>query len=364
MPKTALPANTLKGRIAESIVAALHRDDEFTQVECNVQLPAKGGTGRTREVDVLLTGRVGGYTLRVAIECKNYNKRVGAPKIDEFAGKLQDVGLPRESAIFVSAVGFTGDALEVADKHGIRLLLLEGLSDNRLATKVFEAMGSTLYVMPTLTKISITGEGDLGMDLTGRRELDPSSFPTVIFDVHNQRNMYVADIAAEVWKKGLLDRQLGKLDVTLEIGENVLWATIYQIYTWRVTQILLFFDIKAFAYTTLGQGESLALRNVVSQSVERHKQTARFPDTSEIKFTELNSQLDLLAYQNQYDAIVGEEWHFTRVIHLPRVRNAGLYFPLSQRVQSQILALPNRQLTPQEWAQLVGTDIDQIGWED
>ena len=364
MLKAALPANTIKGRIAESIVAALHENDESTQVECNVQLPAKNGTGRTREIDVLLTGYVGGYALRVAIECKNYNKRVGVPKIDEFVGKLRDVGLPKQSAIFVSAVGFTKDALEVAAEHGIRTLLLEGLSDDRLAAKVFQAMGSTLYVHPTLTKISIKGEDDLGMDLTARRELDPNTFPTTIFDVHNQRNIFVADVAAEVWKKGLLDKQLGKLDVTVEIGENVLWATVFQIYTWRITQITLSFEVKAFAYTIPGRGEFLMLKNVVNQSVERHKQTARFPDVSEIEFTELNSQLDLFAYQNQYSAIVGEDWHFTRVIHLPRVQNGGFYFPLSKRFETQFLALPNERLTPEAWAQLIGNDIDQIGWEE
>lgn len=362
MSKAALPANTLKGRIAESIVAALHQDDETTQVECNVHLPAKNGNGRTREVDVLLTGQIGGYPLRVAIECKNYDKRIGAPKIDEFVGKLRDVGLPKESAIFVSVVGFTKDALEVAAEHGIRTLLLEGLSDDRLAAKVFEAMGSTLYLLPRLTKVGIKGDQALDLDLAGRSELAPESFPTAIFDVRGGRSVFVADIAAAFWNQGLVIPQIGQVELTLDITDEELLANVFEGLTWYVKTLTLTFEIKALAYTISGRGERFALRDVVDQSVLKHKQQAHFPNHAG-HLTHIQTQAELEAYQVQYDTIVGDGWHFTRVFHLPRVQSGSFYFPLSQRVQAQLNALPAKPLTEDELKHLVGTTINQIGWE-
>ena len=365
MPKAALPSNTIKGRIAESIVATLHENDESTQVECNVQLPAKNGTGRTREIDVLLTGHVGGYALRVAIECKNYNKRVGVPKIDEFVGKLRDVGLPKENAIFVSAVGFTKDALEVAAEHGIRTLLLEGLSDDRLASKIFNAVGSTLYILPRLAKVNIKGTQALDLDLTEHKELDPEAFVPAIFHVESKRSVFIADIAASAWNQGAVNPQLGEVELALTIQkDNERWANLFEGYTWYIETLTLTFDIKALAYTISGRGERFALRDFVDKSVVKHQQQAHFPDHAGQKLTPLQTQADLEVYQAQYDAIVGDDWHFTRVFHLPRVKSGDFYFPLSQRVLSQMNAVPDRQLTDDEWKQLTKTTIEQVCRED
>ena len=364
MSKAVLPANTLKGRIAESLVAALHENDDSTQVECNVKLPAKNGSGRTREVDVLLTGSVGGYTLRVAIECKNYSKRIGVEKIGEFADKLRDVGLPRENSIFVSAVGFTKDALERAADYGIRPLLLEGLDDNRLGARVFGAIGSTLYIVPTLVQTGCNATGIPGLDLTHRPELNAESLPTTVFDVNQNRDLWLADIAATVWNQGLVDPQLGLTDVTLDFRDDYTWALNFEGHTMRLDKLTLSFEIKALAYTLTGQGERFALRDVVSQSLVKHKQEAHFPPHFIRNLTELKTQGELEAYQKQCDAITGEEWHFTRVIHLPRVKCGDFYHPVSQRVQDKIIALPHWPRTPEEWREVIGMDLGQIGWEE
>ncbi len=52
-------------------------------------------SGRPRQVDVLVTGAIGGIEMRIAIECKRYGKRLGIGKVDEFAGKLIDLGVDR-----------------------------------------------------------------------------------------------------------------------------------------------------------------------------------------------------------------------------------------------------------------------------
>lgn len=52
-------------------------------------------SGTARQVDVLVTGTIGGHEVRIAIECKRYSKRLGIGKVDEFAGKLIDLGVDR-----------------------------------------------------------------------------------------------------------------------------------------------------------------------------------------------------------------------------------------------------------------------------
>ena len=63
-------ANNLKGRLVESIVAELH-DDGSSLVEKNVLLPVIGNAKGKCEIDVLLTGKISGHTIRIPIECKN-----------------------------------------------------------------------------------------------------------------------------------------------------------------------------------------------------------------------------------------------------------------------------------------------------
>lgn len=71
----------------------------------------------------MISGEIAGYPLRIAIECKNYAQRIGVEKIDEFKGKLEDVGIPQQCGIFVTVRGFTKNALRRAATIGIRPLL-------------------------------------------------------------------------------------------------------------------------------------------------------------------------------------------------------------------------------------------------
>jgi hypothetical protein len=79
-----------KGRLVEEIIAQLHELPDL-EIARNVQLPSLRSE-RSREIDLLLSGTVAGYPVRLAFECKNYAIRVGVQRIDEFIGKLLDVG--------------------------------------------------------------------------------------------------------------------------------------------------------------------------------------------------------------------------------------------------------------------------------
>lgn len=63
------PASAAKGRLVEEIVEKMHADSNV-KVERRAFLDPVGGS-RKREIDVVLTSNVGGYPVRLAIECKN-----------------------------------------------------------------------------------------------------------------------------------------------------------------------------------------------------------------------------------------------------------------------------------------------------
>lgn len=65
------PEHIRKGKIVEALVALLH-ETPGVKVETNVKLPPKhGDPERRREIDVLLTGKIAGYDVRIPFSCKN-----------------------------------------------------------------------------------------------------------------------------------------------------------------------------------------------------------------------------------------------------------------------------------------------------
>ena len=101
------------GNALEDIVSALHNLPGVT-VATRVALPVIGSqSGRTREIDVLVSSEVAGYPVRIAFECKNEQEAVGTQRIDEAIGKLADVGIPcsdtaasaRRKAMAMTAAG-------------------------------------------------------------------------------------------------------------------------------------------------------------------------------------------------------------------------------------------------------------------
>jgi Restriction endonuclease len=65
-----------------------------------------------RQVDVLVQGTVGGQSFAIAVECKRYAKRLGIGAVDEFAGKLLDLGVDR--GVLYALNGLTEPAQERA----------------------------------------------------------------------------------------------------------------------------------------------------------------------------------------------------------------------------------------------------------
>ncbi len=89
----------------------------FTKVQHNIKL--KGRSGCEHQIDVYWEYVKDGIRHRVAIECKNYNKRVPKEKVSAFHGTLVD--LDDVKGIMVSKKGFQKGAKQFAEHYGISL---------------------------------------------------------------------------------------------------------------------------------------------------------------------------------------------------------------------------------------------------
>ena len=76
-------------------VAALTAKMDPAAVVQHDQTAIRRVSGRRRQVDVLVSGFIGGCPLSVAIECKSSPKPLEISAVDEFAGKLIDLGVDR-----------------------------------------------------------------------------------------------------------------------------------------------------------------------------------------------------------------------------------------------------------------------------
>jgi hypothetical protein len=71
-----------------------------------------GRTGRKREVDIAIEGKVGGHAVFFAVECRDHERRPDVKWIEELVGKYQHV--PADKVIAVSRSGFSADAIDLA----------------------------------------------------------------------------------------------------------------------------------------------------------------------------------------------------------------------------------------------------------
>jgi len=147
--------NIIKGKLVEQVVALLHEEPGI-KIETNVKLPPSD-----REIDVLITGHVAGYPVRIAISCKNERLPIKPNLINEFIGTLDEVGIPTEYGIFVCVNGYSSGALTRAQKAGIKTLVLRGLTKSRLTSEISKALQFNIYLLLIITNITGSDNGGI-----------------------------------------------------------------------------------------------------------------------------------------------------------------------------------------------------------
>lgn len=188
-----------KGQLVERVVAALHVAPGV-EVKRNVRLPSRENPKRKREIDVLLSSHIAGHAVNLPIECRNRSLPVGTPQVDAVIGKLEDIGLSRTPALLVSASGFTRGAVERAVKAGIRPMLLEGLTQDRLASATERFFNNVIYLLPVIGNTSM-----LDNKSTDRSVLAGYSYYSD--EPPHRRN--ILDVVWRQWFEGKIPMRIG-----------------------------------------------------------------------------------------------------------------------------------------------------------
>jgi hypothetical protein len=298
--------------------------------------------------------------MHLAFECKNYGERIGVAKIGEFRDKLEDVGIPVQYGILIaSEQGFTRDARERAASLGIRLLVLEGLTPNRLAAEVHDAFQSLVYLLPSVKAITITNEAAEGdaLDMLFLRDRDGNHCGGIL------------DLIWAKWRDGKIPTQLGEHHVDLEIPPGWQWVVRGQPIPSTASATV---RVTGHVITVRGKDERFVLRDPATGGIERGRVNSTFDDertTFPVMTVQTEEELDAVLEQPAVSRItIGR-------IPLPRIRY-HIYWPPSGRVALELKrrsdAIVRAGIRTGNWTfdalervsfeELEGTDLSTV-WE-
>jgi len=298
----------------EAIVAAMH-DAENVTVRQNVRIrPLKGG--HPREIDVLLQASVAGYPIQIAFECKNERKTVGAELIDAFVGKLQHVGLPVQSSIFISSAGYTRGARERARDAGVRLLRLTGLTEDRLRAALIEAFQCVIYLLPVCNAWKFTNDVDA---------IDSPADLNCFYDEVGQLVGGVGDLVWRAWHEGRIPGTLGAHTVYLQLPVG--WRHVIRGRSSIPFSLAAEVRVYALAVGYRGEARHHDLINVETKEEEKRQVNAHFPSTlAPIKLGPFRTEDELVAIDKTYPAPIRLEMR----LRLPRIELRRMLWPPSE----------------------------------
>lgn len=333
-----------KGRIVEKIAASLH-DWPGVRLEQNVWLQALHGRRRRREVDVLLHTTVAGYPVRIAIECKNESRRIGPGRIDAFIGKLQDLGIPPQHGVFISSSGYTKDALDRAQKDGLRALTLKGLSADGLKASIRRsAHQSVVFLLPVVEEMTIV--------------LDtPNPGPPPLFlDSSGTLCGTIPHLLAAAWQTGQIPKRIGVHEVEVDVPAT--WLAMLP--SGREVSLILRkvyarVAVQARAFTIEGVAEQYSLVDPVTSNPQKLSLRASFPHTQDrYALTPFSSEEALEEFLGSNSAV-----RLVQRVALPRLYYHSAFWPLSRRAADRLRELVMHQaITPGEAIQSGGLLVE------
>lgn len=334
--------NNDKGKLLEDIVASFHNDENL-KVETRVWLkPLNDSNGELREIDVLLTTSISGYPIYIPIECKNYTRQINPNDINAFSGKLNELGLSTNHAIYVFINGYTPKAKKSAKKVGIKLLTVQGLTNDRLSKSIYRAIQSIVYVLPIFKSYEVS-----------------SSIPNVINNEHlvfydKDKNYIgtVADIIYSIWKSNKISSNLGIHKFTIEIPAD--WFNLYnnELYGCFPINVELMFVGYVFSY--YGNASRLLLIDDETQQVKKDNINLDFENSEKCTIKSFKCEEELNEFLNKRNELYKLD---IKRLKLPKVRMVDLFYPLSKKVYNELQTFyntPNRsKLEIEEFSQKI-----------
>jgi hypothetical protein len=109
------------GKSLEKTIRLIHetlKDSENTQIFNNYKI--ENESGQKREIDILIVSTINNFKIKIAIECKDYSKKVPVKEIEAFQSKCDRIKEINKK-VFVSSNGYQTDAINSANYYGIEL---------------------------------------------------------------------------------------------------------------------------------------------------------------------------------------------------------------------------------------------------
>ncbi len=314
-------SSTDKGKIVERIVALMHKyPDTGVKVEQNVRLPpVHNRAGRKREIDVLLTRDVAGHPVQIAIECKNYQRRVDTPAIEAFVTKLRHIGIPY--GMYVSASGYTEEAIESAALDGIKTFTLKDLTEEVLYASVVEAFESVVYLFCQVVIVYVTTPFET-------YKLLQAPF----YDKNGKQCGTLGDLAWQRWMSEERPLSLGGHELALELPSH--WNFVVGGHIVPVTSVNALVDVSGLFGGRIGQatGSFHSLIKASDNTVDRNLLKVEI-DVSQSDYAQawVHSEDELQRLLERAEKVC-----IHNRIRLPRIIVGGIYWPPSVRVQERV----------------------------
>lgn len=313
-------SSTERGRVVERVVAMLH-EGSGAEVRHDVRLPAKDDASRHRQIDVLLIGETAGYQTMLAIECKNFRRPVNVKDVGGFKDLLEDVGFAPQQGILVSNSKIGKGALSRARAIGMRVFELSGLTADGLSEAVREASQAVVFIVPSLSELSVVNEVQRG----DSREM------LLFHDPGGGFVCYLHDFLWLRWLEGEPPSALGEYELEVDVPDG--WHTVVGGRRFPVLSATARVQVRAAVVEFPGTASNLALLNPEDRAVERLRSTASFDTLGSrpVKVFEEESRLEALAARGA-DGVrvtIGR-------IRTPRIQVNHIYWPLSDRVLRRV----------------------------
>ncbi len=337
-----------KGDVLESIIQTMH-GYPGAKVERNVYLPTVRDPDWRRENDVLISGNVGGYPIRIAIECKNVSSPIGVEEIGEFADKLEDVGIPVRQGVFVTSSRFRSGALRRARELGIQTLQYKNVKGD-LPEAVSNAIQSLVYILLTIKKIQITNDID-----------SPGSAGEILFfwDDDGKLKGSVPDLVWRMWCDGELEMKLGSYSIDIELPSG--WQEVVGGKIAKVARILIDYQVTGHVVDFPGDLDQHQLVDQLSGQITRYQVEATFdPPDGKYPVRIFSSENDVktaLMSRALLQIALGR-------VRLPRIRWMSLYWPPSQKAMSTLVSHLKSSLESGEEFDISAIGIEGIEGSD
>lgn len=238
---------------------------------------------------------------------------------------------------------------------GITLLILTGLTPDRLAAEIFTATQSVIYLLPELLSFGI---------MSNIATLGHGDFIEHFYDKHQNYCGSVPDAFWKMWIEDLLPTTIGEYTTILPIPDT--WFNLAEGKLYPVLEVTATFRIVGIVLSLRGQLTHHQLIRAADHTIDRMQMEAQYTLPHEpVPVTHVYSEEDL-------EQVLGQQQGRLRLttgrVHVPRILYNDLFWPISKGAYQNMVALDEqcaregRTPTVAEQGRLERVGL-QVAWE-